>query len=130
MINKLLKYWKPAIIAIIICYGSLTSGSNLNKVHFLNIKNLDKLIHFLMYLTLSLTLYRALLKNISISRREIILLNLVFVISYGLIMEVLQFYITTDRSADIYDGIANTIGTIFGIILYPFIVKINLHKYL
>ena len=130
MLDKILKYWKPILIALIICYGSLASSSNLNKVNFLAFKNIDKLIHFLMYAALSLLFFIALRKNSQFKRKEQIIITLMLVISYGLIMEVFQFYFTNDRSAELMDAFANILGTLFGLLIFPIFYKLNLIKYL
>lgn len=130
MLGKIIKYWKPILIALIICYGSLTSNSNLNKVNFLAFKNIDKFIHFLMYAALSLLFFIALRKNSHFKRKEQIIITLMLVISYGLIMEVFQFYFTNDRSAELMDAFANILGSLFGLLIFPIFYKLNLIKYL
>lgn len=127
---KILKFWKPIILALIIFYGSLTSGSNLNKVTIFQINNIDKFIHFSFYFLLSVSFQTSLFRNILINKKEQILITSVIVISYGLIMEVFQFYFTSDRSAEIFDALANTLGCISGILIFPFLQKLNLIKYL
>lgn len=130
MLYKILKYWKPILIALVICYGSLASSSNLNKVNFLAFKNIDKLIHFLMYAALSLLFFIAFKKNSQFKRKEQIIITLMLVISYGLIMEVFQFYFTNDRSAELMDAFANILGSLFGLLIVPIFYKLNLIKYL
>jgi len=124
------KYWKPILIAIFIFYGSLTSSDNLNKVSIFHFNNSDKMIHFILYFILSISLQFSFLRNTLINRKNQILLTLIFVISYGLIIEVFQHYFTNTRSADIFDAFANTIGCISGILILPFLNKFNLSKYL
>ena len=127
---KVLKYWKPLLISIVIFYGSITSGDNLNKVEFLNIKNLDKVVHFIFYLSLSITTLSALYKNSRFRFLDQKLLTIIFVVSYGLIMEMLQYYIASNRSAEIIDAIANTLGCLSGIWLFTYLIKFRLIKYL
>jgi VanZ family protein len=127
---KIFRFWKPLLLALIIFYGSVTSGSNLNKVNILHINNIDKFIHLSFYFLLSVSFQSSLLRNILINKKEQILITLVIVISYGLIMEVFQFYFTSDRSAEIFDALANTLGCILGVLIFPFLEKRNLIKYL
>ncbi len=47
-----------------------------------------------------------------------VIFTLVFSISYGGILELLQGAVFEDRSADVYDFIANTFGAIVGVMLY------------
>lgn len=127
---KILKYWKPFIIAIIILYGSLTSSNSLNKITVLQIQNMDKIIHFLLYFLLSISLQSSFVRNSLLSRKDQIVITLIFVISYGLLMEVFQYYFTIDRSAEIMDAIANITGCIMGIFIFPLLNKLNLIKIL
>ena len=127
---KVLKFWKTIIIAFIILYGSLTNSNNLSKIGFLSIPNIDKLIHFLFYFLLAFTFISSLYKVTKLKKYDQYIITFVLSISYGLIMEVLQYYITTTRSADIYDAFANTLGCILGIIIFKYIKSTFLMKYL
>jgi len=127
---KIIKFWKPIVIALIILYGSLTSSDHLNPVDFFSFEHMDKFIHFLLYATLSLFFYASLKKHADFRSNEIVVINLIIIISYGLLMEVFQYAFTVDRSAEIYDAIANSVGSVFGVFLYPLFNKFNLSKYL
>ena len=127
---KILKYWKPIIIAIIILYGSITSSNNLSKITFLKIEHIDKLIHFTLYFILSISFLTSLHRNTRIKILNQKVITLIVVISYGLLMEVFQYYFTNDRSAEILDIFANTFGCILGIITFPIVKQFNLIKYL
>ena len=126
---KILKFWKPLLLALIIFYGSLTSGSNLNKINIFQINNIDKLIHLSFYFLLSISFQSSLLRNTLFNKKQQILITSILIISYGLMMEVFQFYFTSDRSAELYDALANTFGCILGIFIFPFLKKLNLIKY-
>lgn len=127
---KYLKFWKPICIALIILYGSLTSSDNLDKIEFLSIPNIDKVIHFLFYLSLSITFISSLYKSTHLKLVDQYLLTIIFSISYGLIMEVLQFYVTMNRTADILDVVANTFGCILGVVLFNYLKNSILLKIL
>ena len=127
---KLLKFWKPITLAIIIFYGSVTSGSNLNIVPIFNIKNFDKVIHFSFYMILSISFLASLYRTSKFKKSDQKLITLILVISYGLIMEVFQYYFTYDRSAEFIDAIANTFGSILGVLLFPYLIKFKLFKFL
>jgi VanZ family protein len=127
---KVIKYWKPILIALIIFYGSLTSNDNLNKVSLFHFEYSDKLIHFILYLILTITFQFSLIRNQKILRKHQIILSFIFVVSFGLIMEVLQFYFTSNRSAEILDALSNTLGCICGILILPFLQMFNISKYL
>jgi VanZ family protein len=127
---RILKYWKPILISLFILYASITTGEKFEKVHFINIPNFDKIVHFIFYLLLSISLYTSLNRNTLIKKSDQVIINLVLVISYGLIIEMLQYYLTSNRQAEIFDVIANTLGCISGILIFPVLNKIGLAKYL
>ena len=127
---KILNYWKPLIIAIVSLYGSITSSDDFNKITFLNIKHIDKLIHFSLYFILSISLLASLHRDTIIKTLNQKVITLIIVISYGLLMEVFQYYFTDNRSAEILDVFANTFGCIVGLAIFPIVKKLNLLKYL
>ena len=117
------QYYKAFLVAIIILYGSLTSGENLEGFKFIPFDNFDKVIHFGMYFTLFLVLY----KSITLSYTVIFIKikTLLFVILYGFLMEIMQKYVSINRSFEFIDLLANTTGAIFGLLIYPFIIRIR-----
>ena len=127
---RLLKHWKPILILLIILYGSITSGDNFNKVHFFNIPNFDKIFHYIFYLLLSITFYGSLYRNSSLNKKSQIIITFFLVVSYGILMEVLQYYFTSTRNAEIFDVLANTLGCISGIFIFFIVKKPGLVKYL
>lgn len=129
-IMKILKYWKPILIAVLIFYGSVSSSNTLNKISIFHIKNMDKIMHFLMYFLLSISFLSSLHRNMQLRNTEKFILAFVFVFSYGLLMEVFQYYFTVDRSAEFLDLIANTSGCLFGILSFPILDKFNITRFL
>lgn len=127
---RLLNYWKPAIISIIILYGSVTSGDNLNKFVIFKIEHIDKIIHFCLYFFLSVTLFASLIRKSKLRNIDQKIIVFVWVVSYGLLMEVFQFYFTQTRTAEILDILSNTSGCILAILIYPLIKKYSLQKIL
>ena len=77
--------------------------------------NLDKLIHFAIFLILSVNLCFKYYKTDKITTA------IIWTILFGLITEVIQQFIP-GRNMDIYDGIADTFGIIVGYYVYS-----NLH---
>ena len=127
---KLLRYWKPFAIGLIILYGSLTSGNKLPDVHLFNFKHFDKIVHFILYLIFTVTLYRVILLQTYRTKSINLLITVLIAVFYGLLMESFQYIFTDDRSPEFLDALANTLGSITGVIVYPVFVKLNIHKYL
>lgn len=76
-----------------------------------SIKYLDKVVHFGLFLTLSIN---ACYKYRIYERRTEVIIWMIF---FGLMTEVLQQFIP-GRDMDIYDGIADTLGVIIGYYIY------------
>lgn len=87
----------------------------------LGIKSGDKYLHFIAYFGLSIIWYFALRNKIPKKLFNIIVpLGLIF---YGIILELLQGGLTSYRTGDIYDALANTVGVIAGLVLFKGIIK-------
>lgn len=72
------------------------------------IPNKDKIVHFAFYFGFVFWWNKAL----SIQHAKKLVLLLGVAVSYGVLMELLQYGFTTNRSADILDIIANSAGAI------------------
>ena len=79
-------YWKTILIALFIFYGSLSSSDNLNNLSLINFRNSDKLIHFILYFSLSITMQFSIYRSTALNNNHRILLTFILVISYGLII--------------------------------------------
>jgi VanZ family protein len=109
-----------AILAtIIIGVLSLSAVPKLNLE--LGIKSGDKYLHFIAYFGLSTIWYFALRNRIQ--KRVFNFFVPLALIFYGIILEILQSGITTYRTGDIYDALANTAGVIVGLVLFKRIIK-------
>lgn len=82
----------------------------------IEIKSGDKYLHFAAYLVLSLLWYFALKKRLR--RRFFQLAVPIALIIYGIILEGLQSGLTTYRTGDLYDALANSAGVIVGLLLF------------
>ena len=104
----------------------ILSGYPGNRVPKIPIWQFDKLVHALIYSALSILLIGAFQnQNTKTSKRfQVIILIILFGIFYGGFMEILQHYIFINRSGNWYDFIANTIGAIMGVVVYPFFIKL------
>lgn len=106
--------WIAIVVTISIAILSLTSVPKIDLG--LNIKSTDKYLHILAYCTLSFFWHLALRKKLQNKRYYIAIITSIIV--YGIILEGLQGGLTSYRTADWYDVIANTIGVFLAIILF------------
>ena len=105
------QYFKylSAIWLVAITLASLISAQSISKIGIVNIPGLDKFVHFVMYMILCFLLLKSIKgKNIQI---------IVFCILYGILMESMQFLISSGRSFDFFDIIANISGVNVGALL-------------
>ena len=106
---------------LLIIIGSL---SNLEDVSKPNIEFLDKIIHFITYALLCLVLF---LMFESYKLRNTLKYSILVSIAFGTLIEFLQENITSYRSFDIFDIVANVAGILIIAKLIapmkPFIVK-------
>ena len=127
---KFKNYWKTLLIALIILTGSIMSGNKLNKIPLFEVKNSDKLIHFTMYFGLMLSMLSSYYKSIGNIKNTNKVVIFFIAVLYGLILEGIQYFFTTDRSAEFADMIANTLGCFIGLLYYPLLLRFNLYKIL
>jgi VanZ family protein len=117
MMIKLLKKNIFSIATIIaILYLSLASESTFSKVSDFGFHHLDKVVHICMYFGLMTVLLfenRLSLKN----NRSIILLSII-PLTYGVLMEILQSWLTTTRTGDVLDAVFDLIGILFAIVAW------------
>ena len=100
------------ILLVVIAYGSLGSGDTAEKFQLLRFEHSDKLMHVFMYFLLTLSLVYGMVKKTGIFNYwKVYLVVIAIPIGYGVVMEILQFVLTSDRQAEIADFVANLTGT-------------------
>ncbi|WP_298894135.1 VanZ family protein [uncultured Psychroserpens sp.] len=126
MITKLLLALKKWALPIVIAYAiALTIGS---LVHIGSIPSLgfsfdDKIYHFLAYFVFTILVFNYF--NTKQIHRAI-LISACIVVVYGIIIEVLQNMITSYRTLDVYDVVANALGVVFATLGLKFRNKLKL----
>ena len=104
------------IVALIIMYLSLTSSDSFEKVSFLNIPFIYKIVHFGMYFVLmSVIIFenRKTLKSI----RHLFLIAFI-PLFYGMLIEILQSTLTVSRFGSFYDVIFNSAGILVSLLFW------------
>jgi len=120
------RFFIPAIIWLIVI--GIASGYPGNTIPKVPVWQADKIVHITIYAILSFFLLIAFRKQYLIknTRLRISLFIILFSISYGGLMEILQHYIFINRSGNWYDFLANGLGAILGVILFPILIKLPL----
>jgi len=99
------KYFLIALLWVaVITFLSLNSLTSTPQI---NIPHKDKIVHFIFYFVFVILWYKAF--N---SQNKYIVTIVVLAIIYGIVIEVLQHTLTKNRSADIFDVVANAAGSL------------------
>lgn len=118
-------YLYSIIIILIITNLSLIKTDSITPSNLFEIPNLDKVIHIIMYYSLTFSL---LLENANNFREKKIesYFFFLFSVSFGILMELSQKILTNYRSYDILDILSNSTGALLALIIFQiFYKKIN-----
>lgn len=114
-----LRFIYPLIWYALILYALLTPSNKLPDVKLF--AHFDKLVHFLIFFVFAVLLSAAFLKNKQYNRSYLFAGIVAFI--NGIVFELLQKYTTTTRSGSFDDAIANTLGVLFGLLFYHFVIR-------
>jgi len=121
-IKKLLERNSLFIAIAATLFLAVLSLSAIPKLNLgLNIKSGDKYLHFIAYFGLTLLWYFALKDRIN--KKVFKFFVPLTLIIYGIILEGLQSGLTTYRTGDIYDAIANASGVIVAVLVFDRLLK-------
>ncbi len=104
---------------VFITYSSLTSFSGVDTGFLgFEIPHADKIVHFISYFTAAFlgVFFLREQGRWSLKLSTSLLLMFVVTVVYGIIIEVLQYSMTTDREGDLFDALANGFGSLFGVL--------------
>ncbi len=111
------------LLTILIALGSLISPKDIPKV---DIRFSDKIVHFFAYFVLALNWFFAVnLKNPVVKK---IFLTGFFVLLFGIIIEILQKNLTSNRKFEFYDILVNFGGIIFAVIIFVVALKLPVFR--
>lgn len=80
----------------------------------------DKVVHFIMYFGFSILFCWTLKTELNFSKLFFVIL---VTVSWGILMEYLQLDMHIGRSFSWYDELANSIGSVFGILIYTLVTR-------
>lgn len=126
---RIIRYYWPAILWILlVLYLCTIPGSDIPSNSFFEKIHMDKIVHLGLFgctvLLLCIGYYR------SKGHISILTLTLFWLVAafYGLAIEFIQKYWAIDRSFDMMDALADSIGALCGIIAFLFVRKWWLKK--
>ncbi len=118
----------PAIAWFVFIYILLTlPGKDFPKSDLFEIIYFDKWVHIGLFGGL-VFLFSYPFKNTFPFKNSFYLLIVVLAVVYGVAMEFVQKYFTTDRSFDINDMMANAVGALLGYLFFRFIARKHSEK--
>ena len=121
IISIIKTYYRTLIFAIIIMIISFIPINSSNDSAFFNIPHLDKIVHVIIYTTLSFIVLIEYVKNDSVANQYLIV-PLIFSFFYGGIIELAQLFIP-GRGGEFLDVIANLAGCLISLPLYKLYYK-------
>lgn len=107
----------PILWAILIAFLCGIPGRDIPHISFLEIISFDKFVHAAIFFVLIILSLRNFSKN-NILKKTTKYSLLTFGIGYGILLEILQGAIFVERSADVYDVIANSFGCIMATLFF------------
>lgn len=112
--DKYIYAWVPAILwaGVIFLFSALPYGN----IPSLTVDHFDKMLHFFEYTLLAFLIMRGYFKVTDIKLGHIILFTLIIGGGYGILMELLQWWVP-GRDASILDTAANIAGIVFGMFI-------------
>ncbi len=128
-----LKHTKWAMLwALLIFILCAIPGKDIPHVSFLELLEFDKFVHASLFFVLLLLMVRGckLQERFVLLSQNTKVICAIISITYGGSLELMQGAVFTDRSADIYDFIANSFGCIMGLVFYDRIEKKYLCRFI
>lgn len=117
MLKLIKRLSKHSALAIAIIITGIIAFLSLKKLKggTIQVVHLDKVSHTIAYCFLALSWFLFLLKAKLTSKKKLIT---ILCISYGIVIEVLQGTVTTYRTFDLLDVLANTVGIFLGMLIF------------
>lgn len=114
----------PFIWALVILGLCSFPGKDIPHISFLELLAFDKWVHAGIFFTLAVLLMRGMkFTYVRAAHVTAALFALAISIPYGGLLEIMQGTLFQDRSADLYDFIANSFGAVCGVLLYRNLAK-------
>ena len=118
-----------ALLILVLCG---IPGRDIPHISFLELLSFDKFVHAGIFFVLIVLTIRGFLLQTTFNKIQHSPKTISFLIcvAYGGALELLQDVVFEERSADIYDFIANSFGCIIGLLLYQWTEKKILIKFI
>lgn len=124
IIQQVVNYKFTILTLVVIIFFSLKGGGSINKPWFLQFKESDKVLHFLMYgfLTMVYLAERTFFLKTKTKTHPVKWYFVLWIILIGAAIEIVQ-PVLAERTKDIWDFIANTAGIFTAYLAFFLITK-------
>lgn len=119
-----LKYWKSIIWAIIIAIGLFTPGDKIPKHKFFYFEEMDKVLHLLIFGFLQFLILLDMHLNRIIIDRKRIISTVIICIAYGILTEILQYFLVSKREGSVFDLFSDITGIMLSLGFFFLIKKL------
>ncbi|WP_258543234.1 VanZ family protein [Parvicella tangerina] len=117
---KFRSFW-PAICWTLLILGlSFMPGKSFPSADWMDWFKLDKWVHAFLYAVLFTLLFIPIQERKMIGHARLVLLSVSFCLFLGLFTEIVQGVFLVDRSGDLPDMIANTLGVFLSVLFFRF----------
>ncbi|TAG10816.1 MAG: hypothetical protein EAZ35_10120 [Sphingobacteriia bacterium] len=124
--NNLEKFWKNGRLKSLLFFSILLTslvlftlpGSKVPTISWLNIPHLDKIIHNIIFFSLSTSLYIWLAAAFPPIKKKGVIVMILILVGYGIAIEFIQDNLIEGRSFEIKDILADTSGCLIFFICY------------
>lgn len=118
-----------ALLILVLCG---IPGRDIPHISFLELLSFDKFVHAGIFFVLIVFTIRGFLLQTTFHKiqQSPKLISFLICVTYGGALEIMQEAVFEERSADIYDFIANSFGCIVGLLLYTWTEKKILIKFI
>lgn len=107
-------FWIALFWSFLVSYLCLTPSSDIPIVSF---PHLDKIVHSFFHFVFTVLWYLFFEKQVKKSNQQkLLLVSIVFSLFFGIAIEILQSKITLTRSGDVFDIMANFVGSILAFV--------------
>jgi hypothetical protein len=100
-------------------------GKAIPKINWLELLSFDKFVHASIFFVEQILLMRVLisLSDATFLKKNYKWISVLFCVSYGGSLELMQYYVFSERSGDVLDFVANSTGCIAGLFLFNPLAK-------
>ncbi len=120
---KIIQQQKYTLLwSVFVLFACLIPGKEIPQVSFITIPHFDKIVHFSFYFILSLLFLQPSKKPLN---TLYYFADILYCLVLGIVIEFIQHHYIPNREGDVFDVLANFMGSIFGLFIFALKFKNN-----